>query len=304
MSIRLTALGLIAPLLAAGCATGPAAPYPDQPNQSFALDQMRAAGFEDIHDADISKAKAAELDDTESSELAASAFGVANALAPPAGLSSISAGALGFMSWMAMGETNPARKSRVIAWVPASRADSPAEARALMVEEVTAALEVAATHTELPTGYRWGSSEHRTTNATEIYRRPIKGPDCGASDSDAFCTYDVHVLQWKYAEDDWTRTHAPAALGGDPAYRLTATGDMPTLSPSKIIDHGWSVGFPDLSLYVRMSEALPEWVMLYLAPRKVSYRSDRDGKTWRGLGLPMLLHEGGAHYFVSPESEQ
>lgn len=306
MKTRLTTIGLIAPLLAVGCATGPVAPYPDQPDQSFALDQMRAAGFDDINDADISKAKAQQLDDTESSALVAGAFGAANAIAPPAGLSNISAGALGFLSWMAMGDTNPAQESRVIAWVPASLATSPAEAHELMVEEVTDALAVASRETELPNGYRWGEHVHKRVNATKIDRWSIEGPDCGDADSQALCMYQVNFVDWEYAQDDWGETRAPAALGGGAAYRMSEPSNLPSLSPSKILNGGWSAGFPDLALYARMSAELPEWIMLYIAPRRVSYRSDDgdSGLQWKGLGLPILLQGGEAHYFIEPGSPE
>lgn len=303
MKTRLTTIALIAPLLAAGCATGPTAPYPDQPDQSFALDQMRAAGFDDIHDADISSADAEQLDETESSPLTASVFGAANALSPPAGLSSISAGALGFLSWMAMGERNPADGSRVIAWVPTSLAKTPTEARQLVESEVTAAFDAAAAETRLPQGYRWGDTKHYEISNVERYEWLIEGPDCGEAESEAICMYQLSFLKWEYAEDDWIETRAPEALGGAPAWRMTATDWYPGFSTTKRWPRRWESGFPDLALYARMSKELPDWIALYLAPKKVSFRSDDSDKDSEFIGLPILLQGGEAHYFIEPDSQ-
>lgn len=296
---RITILALSLPLIATGCATGTKAPYPDQPDQSFALNQMRAAGFEAIHDADISKAQAKQLDDTEASPLAAGAFGAANALTPPAGLSSFSAGALGFMSWMAMGERNPAQTSRVIAWVPASEADSPAEARELVVEELTSALETVTADFDLQEGYRFAGMEKEVDNTWDRYRWPIKGNDCGP---EAWtCQYQVSFNRWGYAQGLWTKTKAPESLGGMPAYRMSEPQYMPAFSPSKFNESEWTAGFPDLSLYAELSDELPDWIMLYLAPRHVSYLSGGTQYEWEFLGLPILLRDGEAHYFIEPD---
>jgi hypothetical protein len=206
---------------------------------------------------------------------------------------------------MAMGETNPAQESRVIAWVPASLADSPKQARELMVAEVTEALAAATQDTDLPNGYRWGEHVHKRINATEIDRWWIDGPDCGDGDSQALCMYQVNFTQWAYVQDDWVKTKAPAALGGGAAYRVSEPSHLPSLAPSKILEGGWSAGFPDLALYARMSEELPDWIMLYLAPRRVSYHSDEGDSElrWKGLGLPILLQLGEAHYFIEPDSQ-
>lgn len=259
---------------------------------------MRAAGFDGIDDADISREEAQELDNTEANLLTASVFAGASALDPPAGLSSLGAGALGLLSWLNTGDQNPASTSRVIAWVPAPQADSTADARELFIDEVSNAFDTASADTELPERYRFGEHEQHAGHPWQRYRWLIDGPECGDGDSAARCQYQFSIAKWEYDQDNWNETQAPQALGGFAAYRIMEPSHMPALGVSKAWDGKWEAAFPDLAFYARVSDALPEWALLYLAPKTVSYR--RDDGDFRFLRVPILLHQGDAHYFMAP----
>lgn len=290
----------LAAVVATGCAGTPDGPVTRASGQSRALHLMRAAGFERINDAHPDDASAAGVENTEASVLGASVYGAANLLDPPAGFSGLGAGALGFLSWLSSGQANPARRSHVIAWVPVDEAEGERAAYARMGSELREAMAAALEKTDMPHGYRLGAHTVEEGAGHDIHRWPIRGDGC-STDSELDCGYAYEFLRWEYAQDAWQRAYQPQMIGGQPAYVMTDASSWPELRPSKTEVAEWFGGFPDLSVYARMSAELPKWMAVYIAPRRVSYKAGPNKHyTWALTDMPMILHQGKAYYFIEP----
>lgn len=242
---------------------------------------MKAAGFYGLKDADLP----------------------ANAVAPDVGgptllgglgYSLLGNGLLGFVSWMAVDDSNPAGKNRVVAWVPQSLAPTEAQAEELTLRLVNEAF-IAAAKTELPTHYSLHASEHFKYSTT------IKG---GACDSKyAQCKAGAYKTVADLKGTKFDAVMAPEFLGGWPAFvkrqnkafewRASGSDDASLFAVGHhLLDiHGFEIA-------LKASAQLPDWIYLYAVPFSITYQ---DGDTRKPLPYPVVFHQGKALYFVKPK---
>lgn len=272
-----TATTLLAVLALAGCATSNPRPYQSQATDSEALSVMKAGGFRGLEDAELPE----------------------GAVAPPEGgptllgglaYSLIGNGLLGFVSWMSVDDSNPAGKSRVVAWIPKSVAPTEAQAEELTLRLVNEAL-ISAARSELSEPF----SLHEENGFTLI-----RGGACDAKYARCW------VGAYKTAKDSRTAAFddvkAPDFLGETPAfikrqskaYEWGAGGHSSSRlfeAPKYVLDiHGFEIA-------LKASAQLPEWIYLYAAPRTLSYQ-DKDAR--KMLPFPVVFHQGKVLYFVKP----
>ena len=93
---------------------------------------------------------------------------------------------------------------------------------------------------------------------------------------------------------------APQDFGGEPAWSVVGAI---FLSNSSTLGHFWMEPLlPELQFYQKVSEHLPPWMYLYIAPGRTSYRKE-DG-TYAWLQAPVILRQGQIHLFIKPEPDQ
>ena len=277
---RTTSCLLIA-LALTGCAAPTPRPYQAKATDSEALSVMTAAGFRGLKDAELP----------------------ADAVAPDKGgptllgglgYSLLGNGLLGFASWMAVDDSNPAGTSRVIAWVPRSLAPTEAQAEELTLRLVNEAF-IAAAKTELPA--------HYSLNIPPTQLMSGAGITGGACDSKyAHCMAGAYKAVPDSGGAKFDAVMAPDFLGGTPAFvkrqnkafEWRASGaDKASLFArgQHVLDiHGFEIA-------LKASAQLPEWIYLYAAPLSITYA---DGDTRKSLPYPVMFHQGKVLYFVKP----
>ena len=283
---RATSSLLIA-LSLAGCAAPAPRPYQTKTTDSEALSVMTVAGFRGLKDAELP----------------------ADAIAPDKGgptllgglgYSLLGNGLLGFASWMAVDDSNPAGTSRGIAWVPKSLAPTEARAEALIGRLLNEAL-TAAARSDLPAHYSLHKSERFPDHQ---YTNWIRGAACDAEYA------NCGVIAYKTRDDingtKFDDVMAPGFLGGAPSFikrQNRAYGWMAggTTKESLFSRTHYVLDIPGFEIALKASAQLPEWVYLYAAPMTLSYQ---DGDARKMLPYPVVFHQGKALYFVKPLSPE
>ena len=274
---------LLIALTLTGCAAPTPRPYQAKATDSEALSVMTAAGFRGLKDAELP----------------------ADAVAPDKGgptllgglgYSLLGNGLLGFASWMAVDDSNPAGTSRVIAWVPKSLAPTDAQAEALIDRLLNEAL-IAAARSELPAQYSLRKPDQFPDYQ---YTTWIRGAACDAEY--AHCGAGAYKTVKDLEGTKFDDVMAPGFLGGAPsfvkrqnrAYEWRAGGT----TKERLFSAGhYVLDIPGFEIALKASAQLPEWVYLYAAPMTLSYQ---DGDARKMLPYPVMLHQGKVLYFVKP----
>lgn len=205
--------------------------------------------------------------------------------------------------------------SGIIAWMPKEMAGAQEEAAQLMTSILEKATDDAVTATTLPLGYGFG--EKIVRNKTQfIY--PITGELC---ENDARCQYTVS------GNENSSETLAPNFLGGSPSWAWGlwyesglrklkgfnykprgSTGGASYVTKKKDakfyeVDAFYTAVFPDLEFYMKVSENLPEWFFIYLAPPSVSTRVSyfNEGR-YDFIKVPLILNQGKVYPFIKPKA--
>jgi outer membrane lipoprotein SlyB len=281
MKTAILTVAAAALVLQACASSGPRSGYEGLPSDSRAYRIAQAAGIEDVRDV--------ELPGSENLSMAgpnlfnsASAGGVVGALAPAAGLTSISSGALGLLSGMA---TQRATPSRLIAWVPTTLAPTPHEAADLVVQYIREA--------DIPGIWNQTVVDAEMlppipSSDGEDLRYPIKHPDCMTETS---CQYWLSQLRYKYEPNVLPPKSEPQAdssfivmnFPGNSYYSNTL-GNPPVPK------------FPDIDVISEISRRLPEWIYLYIPPKGAGIR-DKDGNI-SFISFPFIMNKGDILLFV------
>lgn len=299
--------------LVSGCASTPA-PYTAPPGQSLALTVARAAGLVGLKDADVPMDRSVNPGSgvpLVGTLPGAAAYGALSALSPPPGFGAGAAGALGFAAMVFSGPTaeSVSQSSQVLAWAPRSFAPDAATAQAKLNALIARELDAVLAEVPMPPGYRIEKAVEQKTR----YRPSgglfpdlfpdgfeathtdftVTGGEC--TDRKVICRYSVN------AGTPPVEGMAPAVLGGYPAWTWTRGKGLPTI-PGTVFDGRGLVKthrplLPDLDVYRRLSERLPEWVYLYMAPYRVSYWNQAAGKHLF-LTYPFVFNRGTAHFFA------
>lgn len=284
-----------------GCAS---TPYQSKPHMSEALNIMQAAGYKQIRDVDADLyGQRGQVRRTDSTLAGGTAYGISSGLS-----SGLGAGALGFASWMMTGSRNPASRTRLIVWLPEDQA-SDADSAVQRIQDIAyEALQAAAREVELETPYsiepaRYQGPPWDQANITWNHLI-IRGGECDLEDH--HCGYGfgaTTVASRRLVE----ATVAPAFLGGYAAYAIKPDSFAFTMpysstrqSQSWTEPQRWYATFNDLQFLTVASQYMPEWMMIYIAPRTAGTR-DADGNRVF-LPYPIILRQGEALYFIRPAS--
>ncbi|MFD0391763.1 hypothetical protein P7L64_00040 (plasmid) [Tistrella bauzanensis] len=215
------------------------------------------------------------------------AGGVVGALAPAAGLTALSSGALGFLS----GATGPKAPTWpvMIAWVPTDVASTSSD----VVDSVVGAIEtanVAQSVSKFVPDVSVSKNVERTGKNKIGYRIDYSfiTPLCEKAKR---CGYQLNISTPK----EISPIHPPSAEHINPG--ILSTSGFPDYSyvPDKWGADGMSV-FPDYDIMRDFSSRLPNWIYLYFPANTVAYRKDENRMGF--LKYPIILHQGKILFFV------
>lgn len=281
MSTRLLlALPLILPLAACSSTERRLAAldgYAADPRYSFANNVMRASGRTGIRDGD-------GLTD-----------GGFSGRQDGGSLSTIGAGALtgnlglGLGLGLTRGLTGPGynqgTSNMVIAWMPAEMARDGFEARDKLNEFLWSVLPSLLLEHGLNVreAEAWSSPQYNIENIRGIH---IDYPNCAAFCDERYYFSAVHPLH---------ATVSPSFTGSYNSFSTTGGRDVGTPSWGRLTRGDGTID--ELALYRSLSQRLPEWTFIYLAPNQWA-SCQTDG--CRARDYPLLLHQGEIHHFVTP----
>jgi hypothetical protein len=286
-----------------GCAN---TPYQSRPHMSEALNIMQAAGYRKIRDVDADLyGERGQVRRTDSTLAGGAAYGITSGLS-----SGLGAGALGFAGWMMTGNQNPASRTRLIAWLPSDQASDSDAAVQLIQDVAYEALQTAAKEVELeppysiePARYQGRPWDQSTITWNHLI---IRGGECDREEHHCGYSFGATTAPSRRLVEI---TAAPAFLGGYSAYAVKPDNfafSMPysstRQSQSWTEPHRWYATFDDLRFLTVASRHMPEWMMIYIAPRTVGTK-DADGNRIF-LPYPMILRQGEELYFIRPGSQR
>ncbi len=211
-------------------------------------------------------------------------------------------------------EKLPESFSGIIAWMPKEMAADKTKAANIMSNMLEKATDKAVSEIKLPPDYTFGEKFIKD----KTYTYPITGALCG---NEATCQYEVK------GNASSTESLSPDFLGGAPAWawglwpssyieKITTgylfkpkgkTGSATYVTYKKdakfyeagILD---SAVFPDLELYLKISENLPDWFFIYLAPQgpftRVAFNNQGH---FDFIHVPVILNQGKVFPFVKPK---
>lgn len=277
---RLFIFGALLGLLS-GCMTAPVK-YDTQ--ASYAMNVARAANIDsDIKDSEVPQESMTSFSDSAAYGFAYAASGYNS---PVTGFTPTSAAAMNLASWLLTPESKSAR-NHLIAWMPEEQTgDDPVNRLAEILLEASnkAATEL---------GY--------ATEDIVVEKDGIKPKVIGVSllknDGEVCTTKEGPTVCWMGFGVEKPRhiDHAPELVefGGKSYF----------FDPSKAFRSYFMFpkenrGLDELELLLKTSQYTPEWVYFYAAPDKL-----RVGKE-QPIKIPLVIHQGKAHYFVKPVADQ
>ena len=278
-----------------GCASAPKQHEYDA-SHSKAWNLARAAGFYELKDVEAEDVPQ-DANPNETSVAGAAAFGGLSYLNAPPGFSPGAAGVMGFLSWLSSGEPEEAA-SRIVAWVPKTEAATPSAAADLLYARIQEAYTPIPKTVPLPEPYRLNSVVAKDRFIAAVFAGgECAGKDVSWTEDVVDCRLRIQVPS--HSGDYLEETIAPESMGGFPAWRYVGW-----------ISHGYDdrsrspgtryARFPELRMLGKLSGRLPPWSFVYVAPRHTSYQTAAGDYDF--LPFPLILHQGDAHYFVSPDA--
>ncbi|MDO5679471.1 MAG: hypothetical protein Q4G54_04010 [Pelistega sp.] len=286
---KITTLAISLPLLlaATGCATTDLSHTYD-PKKSKALNIADMGGLvTGIGDADIPKDSTGAL--TDSTAYAALSGYVGTLTAPTIGVNPLTGGLMGFFSMLATPKSHGARNS-FFAFMPASEAGSPDQARVKLKEHLTLSFQktlvdfnlmdkVIGSNPNAPDDYaiyfekaEWGCPKYAETKSQlDLCRILIRVNKPALLNNTPQTDWLIKDNQFYYFSGS-----------GDHFYNDVHFSLQKTAKP------------PTKKMFTQMSKHLPAWVYIYVAPKK---SLDDEGKP---ISFPYLLNQGKMEYFIKP----
>lgn len=307
-ALKTQALATLATLAAiallAGCASSTPKPYANNPKLSEALNLAEAAGIYGLKDIPADKAYRAKGSGTGIA--GAAVVGALDAGSPLPGFSALGGGVMGFLSMAIPPPPGPGEASQIVAFVPKSIAPDMDAASKTTAGALNAAIEAAMKEVALPAPFRYGEMELTSAPNKYGFRSSlvaIHGMDCGIGETK--CAMDFYVPV-RERTGSATKSFgiregfAPQAFGGEPAWSVV--GGI-FLSNTSNLGHYWEKPLlPEMEFYQKVSERLPPWMYLYIAPGHTSYR--REDGTYAWFPAPAILRQGKILLFVEPGEAQ
>lgn len=297
-------IALIASTLLVGCASSPKMHKYDSKHS----DAWNLAWPADIKIADAKVPKNGPVAPERGLAGAATA-GTLTYLKPPPGFSPGFGAGLAALAWISEQE-RVSQRSRIVAWVPKSEADSPEAATKLFFDLTKDALRQVMQDYDYPSPYSVAGFGERSNPNTSYFVGShyglLSGGECsgralGDNDRDVQCAIRVSFTANLSGPpgQNVVEDVAPERLGGYPAWRVTGTiqrSFMDTREGSAT----WYPRLPEVEIYTELSKKLPEWSYIYIAPKYSSIRNDSGDYQW--LMFPVLLYRGEPLYFIRPEA--
>ena len=294
----LTIATLALAALLAGCASSTPKPYVHNPKLSEALNLAEAARIYGLKDIPADKAYRARGSGTGLA--GAAVVGALDAGNPIPGFSALGGGVMGFLSMAVPTPAGPGEVSKIVAFVPKSIAPDMEAASKAVEERLKSAIEIAVIEIALPAPFRFDgftkADNDRWSGGSLSIRGIIHGMDCSIGETLCAMSFYYPNPAHKYSRKSIQDGFAPESLGGAPAWSVL--GGI-FLSNSGNLSHYWREPLlPEFEFYQKVSEHLPPWMYLYIAPGNTSYRKE-DG-TYAWLPAPAILHQGRILPFVEP----
>lgn len=263
--------------LLTGCVSNPS--Y--QQNHSRAYNIARAGGLvTGIKDQEVPKESYNVFTDSGATDVA---YVLAGYSAPVGVFSNWQTGALNLLSSLLEPDKHGARNS-MLAWMPANMASSPKDAQEKMFSHVKISVEKALS--SLGAEYALMYSK----DGVFVYHFYNPEWDCqtwvlGKSKSSEMCSVHIAIFgPRKIVGPDYIYSGEAYAFEAGHGYKY-----------NKIeVRSGLSKKMPQQIIYARISENLPEWSFLYLAPNKVALETGEKVK------FPYMLNKGKPEFFVYP----
>lgn len=250
-------------------------PYHDNPENSYALNIMRAYGAQEIRDGEA--VPDGELSNFERAGYVFSGAHMGLSAGSNLGLGGLAGSGLG-IAGMFVG-TGKSLESFPFGfcWIP-EEAGNAEQVKALVQQQILAAWDKTKDEVALPEGYSF------RPDAKYPHQIHVDGPEC----VDASCKYSFSTTKGE-------PSYFPDTLGGALGWKVRVS-----LGLGSMRNGGSKTAFfPDLQIYSAMSRNLPESCFVYLAPSSataaVSMQTEQGPQF---LGVPVLLNQGDVHAFV------
>ncbi|CAM5560952.1 hypothetical protein [Eoetvoesiella caeni] len=281
-------LSTVALLALAGCATTtPTAQYDAQ--ASKALNLVRAGGIKQIEDQKVNATDYQRL--TNNTIIADAGWTWTNYVNPTQGFSSGFGLGLGIAT-MLFKPTADSADSRLLVWMPSTLAKSKEEARITLRDIATAAISKGLDKAQIkfvgPT-----NMESKRGEILSVFM--IQAPEIGCPIEDPSIKGKGQYCAVVFALNKLVQRPTPGFLknlGTDTVYASVA-GDF-DYSSRLFVTQPKDARLNELQIYQSISQSLPEWMALYLAPEKVQ---DQNGVK---VPAPFVLYQGEMNWFLKP----
>lgn len=287
-------------LLIPGCASSPKAPFPEAPKQSKAWNLAWPAGIK-IRDQKVPK------NVTKGSErglVGGAAAGGLGYIKPPPGFSPGFGGALSALSWMTNNETMSER-SRLIAWIPTSEAETAEEAAEMIRVMVEGALTQAAQEGSYRSSYKYSDTSSNITRDFTLVSAIYSGGDCTPGVlytpevGEVYCGILVELPSREVSTRYYKliKTKDPNIFGGKDAWFVMGTLHRSIDDKEGDWSRSYRAGIPEVEVLMEASRRLPEWAYVYISSNYSSHYNEEEER-FTYLMYPLVLHQGEPLYFI------
>ncbi|EMM9642999.1 hypothetical protein ABN057_16120 [Providencia alcalifaciens] len=249
-------------------------------SHSRAYNIAQAGGLYDVKDKIVPRA------DYESLSFAGDAAANTLLFTSSAGLGmSLSEGiGIGLLT-AALENPEPAQRNSIVAWMPKSEAESPAQAQKLLLNQVTKA--VSETLDELGVGYEKTSATDDEITEFYFYSDELGCPkyEQGMTNRD-LCYIRAQIIEpYIHASPDFVDSSTQAyTFISNHKYRYHRFKVTP----------GKTAALPLEQIYASVSKKLPEWAYLYIASGNLQFGEQK-------VTAPYLLEQGQPHLFITQD---
>jgi len=196
-------------------------------------------------------------------------------------------GLVDLATWAVDPKTHGARRS-LIAWMPAQEAASVEEAQAKFLSHVKVSAETALSSLGADPELLYDE------DGLLIYHFSKSDWNCpawvkGQTKWDDICRLSINILEPRHGT-------APEFISGAQGSVYAFTSGHVAYYNYVEIENGTTSHFPQQAIYAALSERLPAWTYLYLAPRTVTVENGEK------IGFPYLLEKGKPEFFVYPQT--
>lgn len=263
---------------------------------SLAGNAVYAGGYMSVRDRNEPKGGVGNF--TQTVEFGA-AYTAAGFIDPALNLSNLAGGMVNLLD-MLIDDGPVEARNTIFGWMPASMAVSREQAHEKIVSHVKLSITTALGESKLD------YTEIETSEPTLIaYHISSEALGCPASPKPDW--YGKHMWNVKWLRPDAcivrASVHRPR-FENTPDPRVTNHLEQKSYHLNAAYKKGFNTlqvispkdsGLKENLLYTKISENLPEWMYVYLAPNTVSL-----GEGEKKIGFPYVLNQGEAHFFIYP----